>query len=687
MTKFTRLYTAAFNLSGIAVSGLMTCLLLGIPNYSFAQDTLKLRKLVAQIENGASSSNIPLLAWNRTFIRTVGADLTPDEAPFLERWLNAIHNLEHKSTDLAFDEIDQNVNLSVRPSIRAKLLLFKADYAYVKLPESEFFTRLKKVYSYCSEHDLLKEGADVRNLEGSYWFGKGDFDKASALFLQNVPIQESIKDSAGLIKSYINIGSCQNSQGYNNMALSFFKIAENLISRYPPAFSWKLLVENNIGAVLMSLEENEAAIIHFENLEKRVEKLEYSGKAEQLLLINLNKAFLLIRLNRIDSLKQAVSKIMSLKPYWTGYQREVIFSLSEAYTLFGDEPSARQWLAKIEELLVNGNELMQADYLRAHFKFRKKFKVWAMSAMFRKAWERQMIKPGNLRYNAMSSEVALLLAKDENRVKDALAWSDSIIAYNSQTANEKLSILNSEYNLQNKERLFLDSLSSLRVHVNEAQAKVNFLNNVVLWIVIASVLILLNLAFLFQLSKRRQRSLALEGQLERQKAENLELKNRFLSDRVAMKQRETGLSENRVEYVLEFKQYIRDCLATLDEVSLMLDDQNGDVKNKIRNKEQQIRNLLVVLNQNESQLKQVEIRNKEGQSWIELLGPVWLEMSETERDITRLVREGFTNKEIADKLEKSQMYIEKLRSRIRKRLNISKEQDLQQYLLTLSAED
>lgn len=652
-----------------------------------AQDTLKLKKLVLQLEKPSSQSKIPLINWNRAFIRTLGTELTPEEAPFLERWLNAIHTLEDKNTDLALDEIDQNVNLSVRPPIRAKLLLFKADFAFVKLPESEFFKRLNKVYQYCTENQLAKEAADVRNLEGSFWFGKGDFDKASSLFLQNVPIQESQKDSAGLIKSYINLGSCQNSRGYHNMALRFFKIADYLIARYPPAFSWKLLVENNIGAVLMSLEENEAAINHFESLEKRVEQMDYSGKPEQLLLINLNKAFLLVRLNRVDPLKQVVKKIMSLKPYWTGYKREVIFSLCEANILMGNEAVTRQWLSLIDELLENGDGMIQADYLRAHYKFRKKFNNWAMSSFFRKAWEKQLVKSGNLRYNAVSADVGFLMAKDENRIQDALAWSDSVVSYNSQTSREKLSILNSEYHLQNKERLFLDSLSSLKTHVDEAEAKANFLGNVVLWMVFASVLILINLAFLFKLSKRKQRSLALESQLERQKAENLELKNRFLTDRVAMKQRETGLSENRLEYIQEFKQNIRECLSILDDLRLVIDDEQGELKNTIRNKEQQIRNLMVVLNQNEAQLKQVENRNKEGLNWMELLGPVWLEMSETERDIVRLVREGFTNKEIADKLEKSQMYVEKLRSRIRKRLNISKEQDLQQVLLALGAEE
>lgn len=686
MTKRIRFYLDLF--TGVAAFGFLSLLFFGggVAQVA-AQDTLKLKKLVLQLEKSSTQSDIPLINWNRNFIRTVGADLTPDEAPFLGRWLNAIHALEHKQTDLALDEIDQNINLSVRPPIRAKLLLFKADYAYVKLSEEEFFSRLKKAYKYCSDNDLGKEAADVRNLEGSYWFGKGDFDKASTLFLENVPIQESLKDSAGLIKSYINLGSCQNSRGYHNMALRFFKIADNLIARYTPAFSWKLLVENNIGAVLMSLEENESAISHFETLEKRVQQMEYSGKTEQLLLINLNKVFLLCRLNRIDSLKQAVKKVLSLKSHWTGYQREVIFALSEANILLGDEVVARQWLKSIDELLAKGNGLMQADYLRAHYKFRKKFNAWAMSPNFRKAWESQLIKTDNLRYNTVSAEVSLLMAKDEKRIQDALAWSDSVVYFSNQTSRERLSILNSEYNLQNKERLFLDSLSSLKVHIDEAEAKANFLGNVVLWIVFASILILINLAFLFKLSKRKQRSLALESQLERQKAENLELKNRFLSDRVAMKQRESGLTENRFEYMQEFKQYIRDCLSILDDLRQVLDEDQGELKSRIRNKEQQIRNLMVVLNQNEVQLKQAESRNKEGVNWIELLGPIWLEMSETERDIARLVREGFTNKEIADKLEKSQMYVEKLRSRIRKRLNISKEQDLQQYLLTLGAEE
>lgn len=688
MTKRSFLFPTVLEVTSIKLVPLLLALIMVVASLSLkAQDTLRLKKMVLMLEKADVKKKPPLIEWNRNFIRAVGAEMSSEEVVFVNRWLDAIHRLELKSADLAYDDIEQNINLSYKPATHAKLLLFKADYAYVKLSEEEFLSRLKRLYKYCQNNELSLESTEARNLEGSYWYGKGDFEKASSLFLQNVPIQESLKDTAGLIKSYVNLGSCQNNRGYNNIALRFFQLATNLIDKFPPAFDWKLLVENNIGAVLMSLEDNQAALSHFERLEKRVESLNRPELTEQLLLINLNKSLLSVRLKLFEKAIETRDKIFALKPYWKAYQRDVFFSLCESYILLGNEKESRFWLSEADSLLEKNGKVMLSEYLSLHLKFRKRFSKWAMGAEFRKIWEAQVYKPSDLRYNMNSAEVAARLAKDENRLFDAVKWTDSLANFNNQYSDERLKVLSSEFNLQNKERLFLDSLNALKVHFDKAEAKANFLGNVVIWIVLASILIVLNLTFLFLLSKRKQKSLALESQLERQKAENLELKNRFLSERVEMKQRENGLSENRQEYIQDFKQHILEGIHYLEEARRFISDDQSELKAKIKSKEQQIRNLVIVLNQNENQLKQAEDRNKVSQSWTELLGPLWLEMSETEKDIVRLVREGFTNKEIAEKLEKSQMYVEKLRSRIRKRLNISKEQDLQQFLLAMGAEE
>ncbi len=661
-------------------------LLLQVPTLTHAQDTLALRKLINKLDKANPQKKPPLVEWNRDFIRTIGAEIDKIEAPFLIRWIKDLQMSQTKDLDLMYDEIEQNINLSFVPSVYAKLLLLKAYCALDNSTEDEFQSKLKRLYKYCDNNDLALEKSDGRNLEGSYWFGKGNFEKASEIFLLNVPVQERLKDTAGLIKSYINLGSCQNYRGYHNIALRFFQLGSNLIDRYPPSFEMKLLVENNIGAVLMELKDNQATLRHFQQLEKRIETLKKPDHNEQLLVVQLNKALIYTRLGLSKEAIKAREKINELKPYWNVYSRYVKLVNFDICITLSDETGAKSWLEEIDKMFLEGEEGLNAELLSTHKKYREKFGHWVMSPKLRAIWQKQIIKENNLRYNTESVEAAALLAKDENRLADALKWTDSLASYTFQNSEEKLNLINNEFNLQNKERLFLDSLSSMKVNYNRVEAQANFLGNIVFWIVIASFLIVLNLAFLYLLSKRKQKSLALESQLERQKAENLELKNRFLSERVEKRQIESSLSENRDEYYQEFKQHLLEALGLMDEIRLALINSDLEVRNKVRNKEQQIRNLLIVLNHNESQLKQAESWNNNSQNWIEHLGPVWLEMAETEKEIIRLVREGFTNKEIAGKLGKSQMYIEKLRSKVRKRFNISKEQDLQQYLLSLGSE-
>ncbi|MDB4534350.1 tetratricopeptide repeat protein [Vicingaceae bacterium] len=386
----------------------------------------------------------------------------------------------------------------------------------------------KAVFEFDIAKDYLQKGLDesieIKSIKfegqfssnlGNIYYDEGDFDYATKLYFQSLKADESLKDTLGVIVSYITIGAVYGVTEKNEKSIEYFKKALNLCEIIGRE-DYSQYCQNNIGSIYIVQEKYYEALDYFKKSLIIAEKYE-SPSDIAWSSNNIGVCYFKLRdlPNSLKATKRALDirkDLSDKRAYATslGNYADIFFELGDfqkANTYYhhaleiAEEIGATELKKEIYQLLSDKNEIRK-DYKTA------------------------------LKYHKLFSDMK-----------------DSLI---SQSSEDKIAELETEYNTEKKQQE-IDLLNTEKELRNVEIDKKNLQQNI---LIIGLIIALLLIGYVvYNLSQKKKTNALLNDQNK-----IIEEKNRDITDSINYAERiqkatlpEDGLLKKHFESFIYFK--------------------------------------------------------------------------------------------------------------------------------------
>ncbi len=322
---------------------------------------------------------------------------------------------------------------------------------------------------------------------GNIFYDEGEYDQATKLYFQSLKADESLKDTTGIIVSYLTIGAVYGATDKLDKSIQYFKEALNLceITKNEP---YSQYCQNNLGQIYIAQERYFEALNCFKKSLAIAEK--YENPSEIAWSLN-NVGVCYLELRDLPNSLKATKRALDIRKE-LGDKRTYSISLSNYADIFfelGDFTKANQYYQEGLEIAeeINAFDLKKEFYnlLADKNEIRKDYKT-------------------ALKYHKLFSAMKDSLASKSSQEK--IAELEGI--YNTEKKQQEIDLLNTEKELRN-------------VEIDKKNLQQNFL-------VIGLVIALLMIVYVFyNLSQKKKTNALLNDQNK-----IIEEKNRDITDSI-----------------------------------------------------------------------------------------------------------------------------------------------------------
>lgn len=517
-----------------------------------------------------------------------------------------------------------------------------------------------------SAANLYQEGVHVSVL-GNVEYFQGNSLKAGELWGRAASIFEQIDDTINIARSYVNMGVVYLQIGYYQSSFLSFEKGTQLmeLSGFQDEDYQVAKVNKAVACISLRLLDEAKVILREVQTDSISDYVQF--------LVYMNQALIGIRIDNeqefLTNADRAIDMVSSFLPYkWV--LNEV---LVEGYLQFNKVDEARV-------IVLEFLDLLQSDQAKNEIPGLAILDLWMTQTgedllsdelvSRLKAYDTQRVALSERRmlYEMFADHAADLL-----RFKEALYWqkkADSLmhVELDSSMYTQYLDFAmayRTEQLEQEKETL------ALEVEKKNLELLSNQFRNMLLTIITGSVLLLL-VALIYVWRKRKaledqQRTLQ-EKEWTLQQQENVQLQQQ----------------NNRQEMEIQRARTLMSMVKKVDDtISPLLQSVSGQLGDEYK---QDLKDVQFLLYEIETHINNLQVSNEVSEqlaSFVSRIREKFTDLSEVEATVCGFVRIGYSSKEIAELLRKTEKSIENYRSRARQKMQIDPQISLPDYLKTL----
>lgn len=532
------------------------------------------------------------------------------------------------------------------------------------------------LFTHCFSNNNLNINLEIRSLDSTQTnhqeplkklFEKGiqeysnyNYDKAIHIWKAVLQKTNKKKDSALIIRSNINIGSSYNALGYHKTALNYFLRTNKILEQYQKKNEAYWVNHINIGVCYMSLEQYDLAKSFFD---KTIAYTPYVGFVKKLNLAKWNA----IQENRdkFYELQSEVSKLVVQYPMyesiWEELQMDFLIKWKDTLRL-------KDLIAKQLPFYSQKNLYLRLQINQASLLFYKKT-VEPITAIIK--YEQEVLDSNDFFLKEIYYEVLKEFYYQSNNLKQFYKYNQLSQENYDQQAKEK-NMLYVEDQRASQE------IEELKTQFNNIQLKNKLIQNRLLqsnmMLGFTIVIVIMGLGIIFLLIRNFRKNKKIHS-LNILKSQNELLKNEF--EKVALSESLKETAEELNTSVLNIKK-----------VALLKKQLENivDEKNPSYNEKETLKRLKLCLNSffdNYRELTQIMQRKLNVDKIVDFVKKEYPEVTSKEIVVIEYIALQFTTKEIALLMDKSEKTIEYYRSQIRKKLNLTANNTLEEYLNAL----
>lgn len=532
------------------------------------------------------------------------------------------------------------------------------------------------LFTHCFSNNNLNINLEIRSLDSTQTnhqeplkklFEKGiqeysnyNYDKAIHIWKAVLQKTNKKKDSALIIRSNINIGSSYNALGYHKTALNYFLRTNKILEQYQKKNEAYWVNHINIGVCYMSLEQYDLAKSFFD---KTIAYTPYVGFVKKLNLAKWNA----IQENRdkFYELQSEVSKLVVQYPMyesiWEELQMDFLIKWKDTLRL-------KDLIAKQLPFYSQKNLYLRLQINQASLLFYKKT-VEPITAIIK--YEQEVLDSNDFFLKEIYYEVLKEFYYQSNNLKQFYKYNQLSQENYDQQAKEK-NMLYVEDQRASQE------IEELKTQFNNIQLKNKLIQNQLLqsnmMLGFTIVIVIMGLGIIFLLIRNFRKNKKIHS-LNILKSQNELLKKEF--EKVALSESLKETAEELNTSVLNIKK-----------VALLKKQLQNivDEKNPSYNEKETLKRLKLCLNSffdNYRELTQIMQRKLNVDKIVDFVKKEYPEVTSKEIVVIEYIALQFTTKEIALLMDKSEKTIEYYRSQIRKKLNLTANNTLEEYLNAL----
>lgn len=532
------------------------------------------------------------------------------------------------------------------------------------------------LFTHCFSNNNLNINLEIRSLDSTQTnhqeplkklFEKGiqeysnyNYDKAIHIWKAVLQKTNKKKDSALIIRSNINIGSSYNALGYHKTALNYFLRTNKILEQYQKKNEAYWVNHINIGVCYMSLEQYDLAKSFFD---KTIAYTPYVGFVKKLNLAKWNA----IQENRdkFYELQSEVSKLVVQYPMyesiWEELQMDFLIKWKDTLRL-------KDLIAKQLPFYSQKNLYLRLQINQASLLFYKKT-VEPITAIIK--YEQEVLDSNDFFLKEIYYEVLKEFYYQSNNLKQFYKYNQLSQENYDQQAKEK-NMLYVEDQRASQE------IEELKTQFNNIQLKNKLIQNRLLqsnmMLGFTIVIVIMGLGIIFLLIRNFKKNKKIHS-LNILKSQNELLKKEF--EKVALSESLKETAEELNTSVLNIKK-----------VALLKKQLENivDEKNPSYNEKETLKRLKLCLNSffdNYRELTQIMQRKLNVDKIVDFVKKEYPEVTSKEIVVIEYIALQFTTKEIALLMDKSEKTIEYYRSQIRKKLNLTANNTLEEYLNSL----
>ncbi len=532
------------------------------------------------------------------------------------------------------------------------------------------------LFTHCFSNNNLNINLEIRSLDSTQTnhqeplkklFEKGiqeysnyNYDKAIHIWKAVLQKTNKKKDSALIIRSNINIGSSYNALGYHKTALNYFLRTNKILEQYQKKNEAYWVNHINIGVCYMSLEQYDLAKSFFD---KTIAYTPYVGFVKKLNLAKWNA----IQENRdkFYELQSEVSKLVVQYPMyesiWEELQMDFLIKWKDTLRL-------KDLIAKQLPFYSQKNLYLRLQINQASLLFYKKT-VEPITAIIK--YEQEVLDSNDFFLKEIYYEVLKEFYYQSNNLKQFYKYNQLSQENYDQQAKEK-NMLYVEDQRASQE------IEELKTQFNNIQLKNKLIQNRLLqsnmMLGFTIVIVIMGLGIIFLLIRNFRKNKKIHS-LNILKSQNELLKKEF--EKVALSESLKETAEELNTSVLNIKK-----------VALLKKQLENivDEKNPSYNEKETLKRLKLCLNSffdNYRELTQIMQRKLNVDKIVDFVKKEYPEVTSKEIVVIEYIALQFTTKEIALLMDKSEKTIEYYRSQIRKKLNLTANNTLEEYLNSL----
>ncbi len=563
-----------------------------------------------------------------------------------------------QETDSVYNSFKYSIDTTSIYINKAKLMLSAGYYYYYKdISKSEYFYSEAK--SFLKDKNNIHE-ANAHSKLGFISRKKGDFDKSFQYFVKAKEIFESIDDPIKLGSTFLDIGSIYRYLGDTEKELAYYKKGYELVKKA----DGKLVEESHINYdefYKFQNKENNANIYNDNNKDFEIfRKLKVIGKTH----VSLGNFYL--RNKQQDSSLYYNNKALKIFKKLKNEKRiySVYNNLATSYGKKGDHKKDISIRKKILTYAKRENNRMSLciNYHNIASAYSKS-KMYPIALSYIDS-SLAIANADGLKYRLSKSyKTSASINGRLNRFEDA---------FNSFIAHKKYADLVFDKKTQNiVKELELQKKFEIEKHKLKLIAHKKATRNRLYIILSLTVLFFSLLLGFFARKNYKIRAKIMRDRLEKQKLRREILDQKFKTSEKEVKQL---IADNtmRLEFLKQLSNQIK---------SDKLKSDNSVVKKYINNLLLKLQQQISTEGKLSSLQKKANALNKE---FYDEVGKQFTELTKTEKEVCSLLRLNLSIKEIASIRNVSSDSVKTVRYRIRKKMNVPKEQELEFFIQNLS---
>lgn len=606
-----------------------------------------LDSLLSSIQNTDSLTQSQIEEFNQTLIKTDEKFLTPTLNVFFKAKNHPNISLE-KTTKILRSKVDDCEDWLHVEIFQVQDIIDKGDID----------KGIKNAKRLIKERDCktARQNYILAQSIGTGFYYVQRYDSAIHYFKKALDLSLLEKDTLAILSNKVNIGSCYYGLGAYRTALYYFQtvVDSNKDLNYINTKN----VQNNIAAILNTIESYDQAAKQLIEIFPSKKDLNSNGNTNKLIAINVLRCYSdLIP----DSLRKTSFKLLNQTqddpgPYQTAIRTEIArFNFDN-----GEIDSARIILNKDKTKMLEDT----AFFLDFALDLYREIDGLALT---NKELEDLLKFASDSDYQKYASTISYMISKNQwVGSKDSILMHYHKVTSGFFEAND--SLIKKDLSIYNKIKQMDFQISSLDKKVKQSERENQLLIIVIvsLALIVGLILIVLFLykkqtSYKLKLNESREASLIKQKRLAEAKSREAQTKEELIS-----------IKNNVFEELIPF----------FDELSLnikeMLPGLPKSMKIKYLTFRENLDRLKTLLNFKEKAISNTMTHDQS------LTLEEKLDLTDREIRIARLIKSGMSSKEIAATLNRKASYVNNLRSKLRKKLNLDHNQSLEEELRKLN---